>query len=157
LAGRLRRGSGMIGVGGAWVAPVVIGPFSCALSCVPSRPFGAGFGTGTFAVPAVGGRPAATTTLRDASAGDHRFPWFLPDGRHFLYVDTNSKPDATGAMKRYDVGSVYVVMFEPGTRNPILRLRLDKPLEMDPAKAEATINAAVAELFTKYPTRRPKK
>ncbi len=72
-------------------------------------------------------------------------------------VETNSKPDATGAMKRYEVGSVYVVMFEPGTRNPILRLRLDKPLEMDPAKAEATINAAVAELFTKYPTRRPKK
>ncbi len=72
-------------------------------------------------------------------------------------VDTNSKPDATGAMKRYEVGSVYVVMFEPGTRNPILRLRLDKPLEMDPAKAEATVNAAVAELFTKYPTRRPKK
>src|SRR4051812_21782442 len=50
LAGTLRRGSGITGFGGGWGAPVVIGPFweSCALSCVPSRPFGAGFGTGTF-------------------------------------------------------------------------------------------------------------
>ena len=55
-----------------------------------------GFGTGTFGVPAVGGRPAATTAPRDASAGDHRFPWFLPDGRHFLYVDTNSNPEQSG-------------------------------------------------------------
>ncbi len=72
-------------------------------------------------------------------------------------VDTNSKPDATGALKRYEVGSVYVVMFEPGTRNPVLRLRLDKPIDMEMAKAEETINAAVGELFTQYPTRRPKK
>lgn len=72
-------------------------------------------------------------------------------------VDTTSKPDATGAMKRYEVGSLYVVMFEPGTRNPMLRLRLDKPIETDLAQAETAINAAVAELFTQYPTRRVKK
>jgi Tol biopolymer transport system component len=39
------------------------------------------------AVPASGGKPHAVTTL-DAAHGEtgHRFPWFLPDGRHFLYV-----------------------------------------------------------------------
>jgi hypothetical protein len=44
LLGTLRRGSGMIGTGGFWVAPVVAGP---PLICPLSRPFGAGLGTGT--------------------------------------------------------------------------------------------------------------
>ena len=38
-------------------------------------------------------RSRRLATLR---AGDHRFPWFLPDGRHFLYVDTNSNPEQSG-------------------------------------------------------------
>jgi hypothetical protein len=40
-------------------------------------------------VPAIGGTPIAATTL-DASAGElsHRWPNFLPDGEHFLYVST---------------------------------------------------------------------
>jgi Tol biopolymer transport system component len=38
-------------------------------------------------VPASGGEPVAVTRI-DSSQGDvgHRFPSFLPDGRHFLYV-----------------------------------------------------------------------
>ena len=38
-------------------------------------------------VSAAGGTPVPVTTL-DASAGEvgHVFPWFLPDGRHFLYM-----------------------------------------------------------------------
>src|SRR3569623_1337679 len=44
LLGTLRRGSGMTGFGGVCVAPVVEGP---ALIAPPTRPFGAGFGTGT--------------------------------------------------------------------------------------------------------------
>jgi Tol biopolymer transport system component len=40
-----------------------------------------------FRVPAAGGTPAALTEP-DAAAGEfsHRWPWFLPDGRHFLYT-----------------------------------------------------------------------
>jgi Tol biopolymer transport system component/predicted Ser/Thr protein kinase len=40
-----------------------------------------------FRVPASGGKPEAATTL-DEKSGEitHRFPWFLPDGRHYLYV-----------------------------------------------------------------------
>jgi len=40
-----------------------------------------------FRVPAAGGTPVALTEP-DAAEGEfsHRWPWFLPDGRHFLYT-----------------------------------------------------------------------
>ena len=36
-----------------------------------------------FRVPATGGEPVAATTLGNHT--NHRFPWMLPDGRHFLF------------------------------------------------------------------------
>ena len=46
---------------------------------------------GVFRVPAAGGN-AAPVTQRNAASGEntHRFPWFLPDGRHFLYTATSA-------------------------------------------------------------------
>jgi len=43
-------------------------------------------GSALMRVSAAGGEPEPLTTL-DSSANDftHRWPWFLPDGRHFLY------------------------------------------------------------------------
>jgi Tol biopolymer transport system component len=38
-----------------------------------------------FRVPAAGGTPIAVTTINEQEPA-HRFPWFLPDGRHFLYT-----------------------------------------------------------------------
>ena len=39
-----------------------------------------------FQVPAAGGIPTQVTTLDTAlQESTHRFPWFLPDGKHFLY------------------------------------------------------------------------
>ena len=38
-----------------------------------------------FRIPATGGNPVAVTHLNDAQLRGHRFPQFLPDGRHFLY------------------------------------------------------------------------
>jgi len=35
-------------------------------------------------IPATGGEPVAVTRL-EAGQGSHRFPQFLPDGRHFVY------------------------------------------------------------------------
>jgi serine/threonine protein kinase/Tol biopolymer transport system component len=56
-----------------------------------------GFGTGTFRVPAAGGSATVVTAPEKASgAGDHRFPWFLPDDRHFLYTDTASNGAESG-------------------------------------------------------------
>ncbi|MGE5243429.1 MAG: protein kinase domain-containing protein [Betaproteobacteria bacterium] len=38
-------------------------------------------------VPAAGGVPKPATALDpDRKENDHRWPWFLPDGRHFLYT-----------------------------------------------------------------------
>ena len=49
-----------------------------------------------FRVPAAGGTPTPVTTL-DASSSEnsHRFPWFLPDGRHFLYFARSSSAEKT--------------------------------------------------------------
>ena len=46
---------------------------------------------GMFRVPAAGGS-ATTLTRLDQASGEtsHRFPWFLPDGRHFLYTTQNA-------------------------------------------------------------------
>ncbi|HVS33058.1 MAG TPA: protein kinase [Thermoanaerobaculia bacterium] len=41
---------------------------------------------GIFRVPAVGGAPTAVTKLDERHDSSHRFPSFLPDGRHFIYL-----------------------------------------------------------------------
>jgi len=57
-------------------------------------------------VPASGGTPAATTKLpRPGSIQAHRWPFFLPDGRHFLYVAQWSSPADPGGDGIY-VGSL---------------------------------------------------
>ncbi len=44
-------------------------------------------GSPLYSVPATGGTPKAVTTLQpDGAEQLHRNPYFLPDGRHFLYV-----------------------------------------------------------------------
>ena len=45
---------------------------------------------GMFRVPAAGGSATALSAPdKAADRGDHRYPWFLPDGRHFLYTSIN--------------------------------------------------------------------
>jgi hypothetical protein len=41
---------------------------------------------GLFSIPAAGGSATTVTTPETGSEVTHRFPWFLPDGRHFLYA-----------------------------------------------------------------------
>ena len=57
-------------------------------------------------VPANGGTPRTVTTL-DQKAGDliHRSPFFLPDGRHFLYVAVAQRPGGTAPRAIY-IGSI---------------------------------------------------
>ncbi|PYR35311.1 MAG: hypothetical protein DMF90_14040 [Acidobacteria bacterium] len=68
-------------------------------------------------------------------------------------VDLNAKPNAKGVSPQYTVGSLAVALLEKGTGRRVLRLRADKKISVEPAKLEAAINEAVAEMFTKYPTR----
>jgi serine/threonine protein kinase len=44
------------------------------------------YNTGISRVPASGGTPAPVTTADGTVYSSHRWPWFLPDGKHFLYI-----------------------------------------------------------------------
>jgi hypothetical protein len=55
--------------------------------------------------------------------------------------------------KQLDVGTLNVLMLQPGTSKELLRARVDQPIEVDVEKVEATINNAVAQIFAQYPTR----
>ena len=56
--------------------------------------FAPSFGGVLERVPAVGGVPAPATTQE--GAGGHRFPVFLPDGHHFLYVVNQATAEKNG-------------------------------------------------------------
>ena len=50
------------------------------------------------------------------------------------------------------VGTLVVDLRDPATRQPVFRVRVDTPIDTEPDKLEANINAAVAAMFAKYPT-----
>jgi Tol biopolymer transport system component len=50
-------------------------------------------------VPASGGQPAPVTESQEAAGGGvHRWPAFLPDGRHFFYLSRGRNPDRRGGL-----------------------------------------------------------
>ena len=53
-------------------------------------------GDGLYRIPSQGGSAAPVTSL-DPSMREvsHRWPWFLPDGRHFLYTGRSAEPGKT--------------------------------------------------------------
>jgi Tol biopolymer transport system component len=58
-------------------------------------------------IPAAGGDARPVTTL-DSTAGDllHRNPFFLPDGRHFIYVAVSARSGETTSARASYVGSL---------------------------------------------------
>ena len=71
-----------IGRGGAWGSNGTI-------------VFSPEFSSPIFQVPAAGGTPTAVTKLTDKYT-THRWPTFLPDGKHFLYLAANHAAPTTG-------------------------------------------------------------
>jgi serine/threonine protein kinase/Tol biopolymer transport system component len=55
-----------------------------------------------YQVPALGGTPVAVTTIDTKRHSTHRWPFFLPDGQHFLYYASNH------ASARNDQNGIYV-------------------------------------------------
>jgi serine/threonine protein kinase len=47
------------------------------------------YNSGISRVPASGGTPTEITHADQVTYSSHRWPWFLPDGKHFLYVAVN--------------------------------------------------------------------
>ena len=81
------------GVGGAWA------PSGEILFTAPTGP--------VMRLPAGGGKAEAVTTL-DSSRHEtaHRYPFFLPDGRHFLYLALNASGNARDSANRIWVASL---------------------------------------------------
>jgi hypothetical protein len=71
-------------------------------------------------------------------------------------IDVKAKPGADGARPTISVGTLVVALLEPASRRRLLRLRIDKAIDAAPDRLDAVIREAVAELFTKYPTRKPR-
>jgi eukaryotic-like serine/threonine-protein kinase len=62
-------------------------------------------------VASAGGTPVRVTTPADGE-GDHRWPWFLPDGRHFLYV-------ASAAASGRPTGTLWIGSLDSSERTSI--------------------------------------
>jgi hypothetical protein len=90
---------------------------------------------------AVGLSPAASGT------GDVLVSYF---SQQRTDVDLKARPDSSGARPEVTVGSLLVVMMDGTTRKRVLQLRATRPIQDELPQA---IDAAVAELFQKYPTR----
>ncbi len=60
-----------------------------------------------FSVPAAGGTPVPASKL-DVAKGEnsHRWPWFLPDGKHFLYWSRTSRPGESPVLYIGELGSL---------------------------------------------------
>ena len=68
-------------------------------------------------------------------------------------VNLKGKANESGARPAYEVGTLVVDLRDPATRQPLFRVRIDKPIDTEPEKLEAAINEAVTAMFEKYPTR----
>ncbi len=61
--------------------------------------------TAIFRVPAAGGTPTPVTKLEADKQTTHRWPWFMPDGKHFLYLGANHQ-NPTGGENGIYIGSL---------------------------------------------------
>ncbi len=72
------------------------------------------FGAGLYQVPASGGSLRAVTTLDTTLETTHRFPQFLPDGRHFIYLSANHEdPDGNSS-------AIYYASLDGGDRRRLI-------------------------------------
>jgi eukaryotic-like serine/threonine-protein kinase len=70
--------------------------------------------SGLYRVPAAGGSPVLVTAPDEALFEDsHRFPWFLPDGRRFLYTSRS-------AVYVGDLDSPDAAKTKSGSRQPVI-------------------------------------
>ena len=66
-------------------------------------------------------------------------------------LDVKAKPSTDGTLPEIPVGTLVVEMNAPANRQPLFSVRIDTPIDTDPATLEGEINAAVTAMFEKYP------
>lgn len=71
-------------------------------------------------------------------------------------VNLKAKPDSQGIYPEYSVGTLVVALLDTDSRKRLLRMRVDKPIEIERAKLDDAIKTAAADMFAKYPTRQKK-
>jgi serine/threonine protein kinase/Tol biopolymer transport system component len=91
-----------LGRGGAWGADGVI-----LFSPAPTAPL--------MRTSAIGGTPAAITKLDAALQTSHRWPFFLPDGKHFLYIALHHDASKAGN------NMLYYASLDGGENRPLFR------------------------------------
>jgi len=72
----------VLGRGGSW------GPDGTIIAAMS-------YNAGISRVPATGGVPTLITAVDNLKYSSHRWPWFLPDGKHFLYLAINHNAPAS--------------------------------------------------------------
>jgi Tol biopolymer transport system component len=81
--------------------------------------FAPDFRGGLSRIPAGGGTPAPVTTLDAGRHTTHRWPWFLPDGKRFLYLAANhakpKSPDSAIYVGSLDGGQARRLMASYGS------------------------------------------
>ena len=68
-------------------------------------------------------------------------------------ANVKAKPSPTGALPTTAVGVLVVQMRDSANGQMLFNAKVDRPIEAESAKLEATINAAAAAIFAKYPGR----
>jgi hypothetical protein len=70
-------------------------------------------------------------------------------------VDLKSEPTAgDGTHRQYDVGTLVLLLLEPGSRKELFRARADTPIEADADKVNAIVDSTLRQMFAKYPTKK---
>jgi len=70
-------------------------------------------------------------------------------------VDVKTKVSPDSDLRReYPAGTVIVVLLDPRNRRELFRGRADMALQSDPAQRRLQIRSAIAQMFSRYPTRK---
>jgi hypothetical protein len=67
-------------------------------------------------------------------------------------VDLKPKQVQGEVLRDYSVGTLVIDLRDASGRSSLFYVRTDTPIDTDPVKLEAAINAAVTAMFEKYPT-----
>src|SRR6266851_3257828 len=89
------------GRGGTWAGDVIL--------------FAPDIYEGIYRVPATGGKAVTVTTVDRSQHSTHRWPLFLPDGKHFLYLAARHTGSQEGN------AAVYAASIDGGTPNSLWR------------------------------------